>query len=175
MLRRKNQYTLLRTWIQQSFFLTLETLGNKNLGQGVLDFFMADFLKMKIPIILKHEFEKSFLKLSTRKTENIYLECGIDPHSNIPISKQEPHPLPDRKALDDIIFDALGLTEEERKEVYRAVCQLVWSRISKARSVKKRWWCAKRLCIEGRKNLEQGFEQGWKRRDKAVRRGLHPR
>jgi hypothetical protein len=24
----------------------------------------------------------------------------------------------DRKALDDIVFDALGLTEDERKEVY---------------------------------------------------------
>ncbi|MGC9093199.1 MAG: three-Cys-motif partner protein TcmP [Bacteroidota bacterium] len=28
------------------------------------------------------------------------------------------NPLPDRKALDDIVFDALGLTEQERKEVY---------------------------------------------------------
>jgi len=37
------------------------------------------------------------------------------------------------------VFDALGLTEEERKEVYRAVCQLVWERISKARSVRRRW------------------------------------
>ena len=31
---------------------------------------------------------------------------------------QEPSPLPDRKALGDIIFDVLGLTEEERKEVF---------------------------------------------------------
>lgn len=53
----------------------------------------------------------------------------------MPIAEQEPNPLPDRKALDDIVFDALGLSEEERKEVYRAVCQLVWERISKARSV----------------------------------------
>ena len=53
----------------------------------------------------------------------------------IAIPEQEPHPLLDRKALDDIVFDALGLTEDERKEVYRAVCQLVWERISKAKSV----------------------------------------
>jgi hypothetical protein len=31
----------------------------------------------------------------------------------------------------DIVFDALELTEEERKEV----CQLVWNRVSKAKSV----------------------------------------
>jgi len=43
--------------------------------------------------------------------------------------------LPDRKQLDDVVFDALDLSEEERKEVYRAVCQLVWNRISKAKSV----------------------------------------
>jgi hypothetical protein len=42
--------------------------------------------------------------------------------------------LPDRKALDDIIFDALGLTEEERKEVYWAVAELVQNRLQKARS-----------------------------------------
>jgi hypothetical protein len=43
--------------------------------------------------------------------------------------------LPDRAELDKVIFDALSLTNDERKEVYRAVCRLVWNRISKARSV----------------------------------------
>ncbi len=62
-------------------------------------------------------------------------ECGIDPKSDIPLNKQDPKPLPDRAELDNIVFDTLGLTGEERKEVYRAVCQLVWNRISKARSV----------------------------------------
>lgn len=33
------------------FWLFFETLGNKNLGQGALDFFMADFLRMRIPMI----------------------------------------------------------------------------------------------------------------------------
>ncbi|MEM2919067.1 MAG: hypothetical protein QXY62_06185 [Candidatus Altiarchaeota archaeon] len=40
-----------------------------------------------------------------------------------------------RKALDDIVFDVLGITEEERKEVYRAVAELVKNRLEKARSV----------------------------------------
>jgi len=41
----------------------------------------------------------------------------------------------DRKGLDDIVFDILGLTQEERKEVYWAVCELVKNRLEKARSV----------------------------------------
>ncbi|MGQ9609191.1 MAG: hypothetical protein ACUVWN_07810 [bacterium] len=43
--------------------------------------------------------------------------------------------MPDRKELDDIVFDALGLTQEERKEIYLAVAELVKNRLEKARSV----------------------------------------
>ncbi|MBL7965654.1 MAG: Eco57I restriction-modification methylase domain-containing protein [Prolixibacteraceae bacterium] len=79
--------------------------------------------------------EKIFRKLSNRNIHDIFIECGLDPESSIPLAEQEPNPLPDRKELDDVVFDALGLSDEERKEVYRAVCQLVWNRISKAKSV----------------------------------------
>ena len=41
----------------------------------------------------------------------------------------------DRAEFDNIVFDALNLTKDERKEVYRAVCRLVWNRISNANSV----------------------------------------
>jgi hypothetical protein len=42
---------------------------------------------------------------------------------------------PYRRALDDIIFDALKLTQGERDAVYEAVIDLVESRLNKARSV----------------------------------------
>ena len=71
----------------------------------------------------------------TREMKPLFEECGIDPKSKIPIEVQEPKPFPDRAELDKIIFDALGLTVNERKDVYRAVCRLVWNRISKAKSV----------------------------------------
>ncbi|MFH1564042.1 MAG: hypothetical protein ABIF11_11610 [Nitrospirota bacterium] len=48
---------------------------------------------------------------------------------------QKPNPLPDRKALDDIVFDVLGLMQAERDEVYWSVCELVKNRLEKARSV----------------------------------------
>jgi hypothetical protein len=59
----------------------------------------------------------------------------IDKNLFKPLGTQKPKPLPDRKALDDIIFDALGLTNAEREEVYYAVCELVQNRLNKARSV----------------------------------------
>jgi hypothetical protein len=48
-----------------------------------------------------------------------------------------------KEALDDVVFDALGLTEAERKpakqmadwDVYWAMCELVQNRLKKARSV----------------------------------------
>lgn len=43
--------------------------------------------------------------------------------------------MPDRRALGTIIFDILGLTQDEREAVYKAVVDLVSARIGKARSV----------------------------------------
>ncbi len=61
------------------------------------------------------------------------MELGINPAR--PIREQKPNPLPDRKALDDVVFDILGLTKEERREVYWAVCELVANRLQKAKSL----------------------------------------
>jgi hypothetical protein len=68
-----------------------------------------------------------------KKEVNGLMELGINPAR--PIREQKPNPLPDRKALDDIVFDILGLTEAERNEVYWAACELVKNRLEKARSV----------------------------------------
>ena len=117
------------------FWFLFEAMGNKNQGQGVLDFYMEHFLKMRIPIIIKKDSVPKFNKLKERQIKSIFEECGINPKSKIPIEMQEPKPFPDRAELDKIVFDELDLTEDERKDVYRAICQLVWNRISKARSV----------------------------------------
>ena len=45
---------------------------------------------------------------------------------------------PNRRALDAIIFDALGLTQGERDGVYEAVVNLVESQLRKARSLKRK-------------------------------------
>ncbi|MCF7859617.1 MAG: Eco57I restriction-modification methylase domain-containing protein [Candidatus Cloacimonetes bacterium] len=116
-----------------------ELFGRCNLGQGALKTEGIDIKKFLIikPEIIDLDI-KHFDDLIKRDIKSIFTECGIYPESEISIEIQEPDPLPDRKELDDIVFDALGLTEEERKDVYRAVCQLVWNRLSKAGSMKKR-------------------------------------
>jgi hypothetical protein len=43
-------------------------------------------------------------------------------------------PMPDRRELDNIIFDALGLTQGERDAVYEAVIELVRQRLEKERA-----------------------------------------
>jgi ribosomal protein S24E len=87
-------------------------------------------------LIINPEFFKVNKKLDKflkREIASIFQEIGFNPR--LPIRDQEPNPLPDRKELDDIIFDILGLTQQERKEVYWAVCELVKNRLEKARSV----------------------------------------
>ena len=115
------------------FFLFQNVIGRANFGGGLTKIQTYELkrlgllnLKANIPNDI---FDNGYF--------SVFLESGIDPESEDPIAEQEPNPLPDRKALDDIVFDALGLTEDERKKVYRAVCQLVWERISKARSVRR--------------------------------------
>ena len=133
--------------------LQVELNGRSNLGEGALDFKVyeaKDLLVLRLePLMLNRvkrgepvkmisntdnwKIIENFTGLSQRVTENIFKECGIDPYKAV--RSQEPKPLPDRKALDDIVFDALELTEQERREVYWAVCELVKNRLEKARSI----------------------------------------
>lgn len=128
----KNKDTIIHCMNSTLYNLFLELGSSLGLGDGLLDITVEEFQKTKILFVENVE------PLDDREIGSVFWECGLDPKSEIPISEQEPKPLPDRKELDDIVFDALNLTQDERKEVYRAVCQLVWNRISKAKSVKKR-------------------------------------
>ncbi|MBI2252245.1 MAG: hypothetical protein HYU63_05845 [Armatimonadetes bacterium] len=115
------------------FPLFMELGTRVGLGEGLLDVTVEEVKNLKITNLTEMKIEKGLLPI--REIKSIFEECGIDSKSKIPIEEQEPNPLPDRVELDKIVFDALGLTEDERKDVYRAVCRLVWNRISKAKSV----------------------------------------
>jgi len=113
-------------------YLCKELGGRTNLGEGVLDTAVYEAKKMLLldPAI----FNKKNINVKIgRESQSIFDELGINP--NLPIREQTPNPLPYRKALDDIVFDILGLTPKERDEVYWAVCELVKDRLDKARSV----------------------------------------
>jgi len=115
--------------------LFTEVNGTTNLGEGALVFNTKDFRKFPF---FHYKFsveriEYFYNTLFKREIGSIFAELNIDKHKNI--RSQKLNPLPDRKALDDIIFDALGLSQAEREEVYYAVCELVQNRINKAKSV----------------------------------------
>ncbi|MEM5831384.1 MAG: hypothetical protein QXO40_04230, partial [Candidatus Aenigmatarchaeota archaeon] len=104
-------------------------------GLGALQIKVYHYSEMPIPTIKNLKFNKLvFDRFIKNEIPSIFTELGFDRDKEI--RKQEPNPLPDRKALDDIVFDALELTEEERKEVYYAVAELVKNRLEKAKSVK---------------------------------------
>ena len=112
--------------------------GRKNMGEGVLTTYgpeMKPLLVLDFKLIEENQL-KVLDKISKREVKPIYVELGLDPSK--PIREQEPKPLPDREELDNIIFDELGLTKEERKEVYWAVCELVQQRLSKATSLREK-------------------------------------
>lgn len=113
-----------------------ELYGISNLGEGGIKQNPIYFKNFYIfnPILLKKIIDTNKIDIILqRPIHSIFTELGFD--LNKEIREQEPNPLPDRKALDDIVFDALGLTEKERKEVYYAVAELVQNRLKKAKSV----------------------------------------
>jgi hypothetical protein len=117
-----------------------ELYGRNALGEGALKLQVFELRKIQL---LSYKFIgksklKILQKMKQREIKSVFDECGIDPRSEVPIDEQEPNPLPDRKELDKIVFDALDLTEDERREIYRSVCHLVWNRINRANSVNRR-------------------------------------
>jgi len=67
----------------------------------------------------KHELVRRFEEIRTRDIKNVFAEIRQ----------------PDRRALDEVVFDVLGLTAGEREAVYEAVVALVRARLEKAQSV----------------------------------------
>jgi hypothetical protein len=106
-------------------FLLTELYGESQLGEGSLAVASRE-IKM-LPILnvfnlksdYKERLKKSFSLLLKRNIKDIFQEIGLTPSK--PIREQEPNPLPDRKELDDTVFDIL----------------VVKQRLEKARSLKK--------------------------------------
>ncbi len=118
------------------FFINM--IGRSNFGGGLLKiqtYEVSDLLSVDPSRIKRNDkfIEEVLINFSDKCNLSIYDQCGLNPAH--PVREQKPNPLPERKALDDIVFDILGLTENERKEVYWAVCELVKNRLEKARSV----------------------------------------
>jgi hypothetical protein len=88
----------------------------------------------------QEQLQTVFARLAKRDIKSIFEELGLPKpnkdYSNIHLEDVSLNKvLPDRRELDQVVFEALGLTEQEQIEVYRAVVKLVKNRLAKARSV----------------------------------------
>jgi hypothetical protein len=107
------------------------------------------------PTVLTHDeshlIALTFCRMGQRPIRSIFEELGFElcrkrrcDHPEHPYEQVTPEALtleqvqrasPDRFELDAVIFDVLGLTDNERLAVYKSVAQLVKDRLVKARSI----------------------------------------
>ncbi|CAI8301674.1 MAG: Modification methylase PaeR7I [Euryarchaeota archaeon UBA443] len=115
--------------------LFVELRGRKGQGGGVLTFYGPEFTGHQIidPTLLDGIDDAVYDSLVNREIGEVSVECGFDPE--IPLREQEPSPLPDRKVVDELIFDILELTQEERNEIYWYLCESVQNREERSKSV----------------------------------------
>jgi len=119
--------------INSTIFAMFVELGARTgLGDGLLDLTVYEVGKIYIIDLSTSNIE--FDNFKNRKINNIYVECGFS--TDLEFRSQIPNPLLDRKALDDLVFNAIGLSRDERNEVYWVVCELVQQRLAKAGSVR---------------------------------------
>ena len=134
-----------------------ELLGRINLGEGALKTEGVDIVRLLVvnpAVIPQSQTERllsAFHRLCGRPVRSIFEELGFSlcrerncNHPEHPYEQVTPEALtleqvqrasPDRFELDAVIFDVLGLTDDERLAVYKAVAQLVKDRLIKARSI----------------------------------------
>ncbi len=118
------------TW----FFV--ETLGRRGLGGGAVRILVEDL--KRTPLLIHPEsfspkqllaLKDSFRRITARPVQDADIEITKKPNGELKIRD-------DRRALDDIIFDVLGLTQDERNALYEAFIDLIKSRLLKADSLK---------------------------------------
>jgi hypothetical protein len=129
---------LLRGVLNSTFlaFLVMTT-GRAGLGGGALKMEVVDAKQLLVPDPrflgedASRRLDAAINRLGNRAPLPMYAECGMN--MSLPLENQVPRPLADRAALDNIIFDMLGLNATQREDVYRATCQSIASRLKKAR------------------------------------------
>lgn len=114
--------------------LMSELNGRTALGEGALKTQVFELRNLKItdPKLIA-KFQDSQNKIKNMMKREIYSVCNeFQLNSYKEIKDKLPDPLPDRKAIDDIVFSALELTSNERKAVYMSLLELTANRLNRA-------------------------------------------
>ena len=116
-------------------FLILELNSSTRFSEGLLDktVFEVESTCIVDPQYLAHytDLESRIDTIKHREIRSIFHELQVDPESG---SFMNANPLPDRKALDEVVFRALGLTDQEITVLYAGLLELTANRLRKART-----------------------------------------
>jgi type I restriction-modification system DNA methylase subunit len=137
-LLKRAQTAVLNSTLMAMF---VELHGQVSLGQGVLQYSkdqMASLITIdvrKVPERTNTKLGEALDGISNNSLGTVFEEIGADSPELVSLHKVKP----DRRKLDGIVMgEILGLTEEEESDVYRAVIDLVRSRVERSKSVKKK-------------------------------------
>ena len=154
-LKNKTHQVLLHAYLNCSIIsLIIEIDGITNLGEGAVYTNVYQLKRLQIPssTTKKQQTHLSSLlrRLGDRKILSIFHELGASTSEEVSLDKVKP----DRRELDKIIMgEILGLSDEEQLEVYRAVIDLVKSRLDKAKSTGKNNKGNEGINVEAFKNV----------------------
>ena len=117
-------------------WLLIESVGRKNMGDGVLTCYGPEFNRMKIPPLGElASVVDPFMTLTQRPVESVFNELGVDENDPETFSLARANVRADRRALDDAVFDVLGFDEEQRVRWYIDFLEAISQRLSKAKKV----------------------------------------
>jgi len=117
-------------------FLFIEIIGRTGLGQGAIRLVGVDLKRFSCvePKFIQDGRTQIIKRFLSSKVGTVFEELGASTPEEVSLDKVKK----ERRELDKIIMgEILGLTDEEQLEVYRAVIDLVKSRIEKAKSVER--------------------------------------
>jgi len=132
-----------------SFFT--EVYGRTVMGEGVLLIYGPEIVPMPVvnPELISDGRTKIIKNFLSSNIGSLFEELGASSPEEVSLDKVKP----DRRELDKIIMgEILGLTDKEQLEVYRAVVDLVKSRIEKAKSFGKKKKTKEGIDVDALKN-----------------------
>ena len=138
-LQSEGNFVSIESYLNSSIVpLLIEIDGITSLGEGAVYTNVYWLEKLRVSPFrggLESKLKPILEKLESRRILSIFSELGASVTEEVSLDKVKP----DRRELDKIVMgEILGLTDEEQLEVYKAVVDLVKSRIEKAKSFGKR-------------------------------------
>ncbi|MDQ1329471.1 MAG: type restriction enzyme protein, partial [Candidatus Poribacteria bacterium] len=136
-LKKKADNILLQSYLNSSIIpLMIEIDGITNLGEGAIYTNVYQLKRLQTPPSITKKLQRRLStlleRISNREILPVFDELSAGSADEVSLDKVKS----DRRELDKIIMgDILGLTDEEQLEVYRAVIDLVSSRLKKAKSL----------------------------------------